>query len=57
MEFFEMHKFFGKITNWNLVKKFFTIITGYSKIIGHMHLFYLNNEPSPKPLGWKLWEE
>ena len=23
MEFFEMHKFFGKITNWNLVKNFF----------------------------------
>ena len=56
MEFFEMRVFFCcKMNNCNKSKKKFFI--GLPNILQYAHLFPLHNEPSPMPVGWKLWEE
>ena len=56
MNFFEMCIFFCNLNNLK-EGNFFLTIYRYSEIIGYRHLFPLHNEPSPMPVGWKLWEE
>ena len=58
MEFFENRVFFGaKISKFkNVLIKKLTIFRNYP-VIGNPHLFHLHNEPSPIPVGWKLWDE
>ena len=55
MEFFKCTYFFGKTLS-KFVKKSVQI-SRFVEIFQYVHLFSLHNEPSPIPVGWKLWEE
>ena len=57
LNFFEKHVFFWQ--NKQLKKKSKKKLPIYrnAEIIGNMHLFPLHKEPSPMPVGGKLWEQ